>query len=119
MQAAQAGFNTIYGVPRNRQPNPIKSRLRSIRLLGLLGSGVLLSTAIAVILSTANGISSAIGPPLLVGGYVLNYVVNVGLFGAAFRLLTALDLRFRQVLAGGMVAAGAWMLVQTFGSSYI
>jgi membrane protein len=119
MQAAQAGFNTIYGVPRNRQPNPIKSRLRSIGLLGLLGSGVLLSTAIAAILSTANGISQAIGPEVAVIGYVLNYAVNVALFSAAFRLLTALELRFRQVLAGGMVAAGAWMLVQTFGSSYI
>jgi YihY family inner membrane protein len=119
MQAAQAGFNTIYGVPRNRQPNPLKSRLRSIGLLGVLGSGVLLSTAIAVILSTANGISQNIGPAVQVGGYALGYVVNVALFGTAFRLLTALDLHFRQVLAGGMIAAGAWMLVQGFGSSYI
>lgn len=119
MQAAQAGFNQIYGVPRNKQPNPLKSRLRSLGLLGLLGSGVLISTAITVILSTANGISNQIGPAVQVGGYVLSFAVNVALFGAAFRLLTALDLRFRQVLAGGMVAAGAWTLVQTFGSSYI
>lgn len=119
MQAAQAGFNTIYGVPRNRQPNPLKSRLRSVGLLGLLGSGVLLSTAIAVILSTANGISQQIGPAVTIGGYALSYIVNVALFGTAFRLLTASDLRFRQVLAGGMIAAAAWMLVQGFGSSYI
>ncbi len=119
MQAAQAGFNTIYGVPRNRQPNPIKSRVRSLGLVGLLGSGVILSTALAAILATANGISSQLGVAVHVAGYVLNYALNVALFSAAFQLLTVLNLRTRQVLAGGMVAAGAWTLVQTFGSSYI
>ena len=119
MQAAQAGFNTIYGVPRNRQPNPIKSRARSLALVGLLGSGVILSTALAAILATANGISSQLGLAVHVAGYGLNYALNVALFSAAFKLLTVLDLRARQVLPGSMVAAGAWTLVQTFGSSYI
>ena len=119
MQAAQAGFNQIYGVPRNKQPNPIKSRVRSIGLVGLLGSGVLVSTAITVILATANGLSHGLAPAVYIAGYAVGFVVNVALFSAAFLLLTALDLRFRQVLTGGIVAAGAWMLVQAFGSSYI
>ncbi len=119
MQAAQAGFNQVYGVPRNRQPNPIKSRVRSVGLLALLGSGILLSTVIAVILSTANGISANLGGALHVAGYVLNYAVNVALFSASFRLLTARELRVRQVLAGGIVAAALWMVIQAFGSSYI
>lgn len=119
MQAAQAGFNQIYGVPRNKQPNPVKSRLRSVGLLALLGSGVILSTGIAVVLSTANGISAHLGPAVEAAGYVLNFLVNVALFSAAFRLLTARDLRLREVLAGGMVAAATWMLIQKFGSSYI
>lgn len=119
MQAAQAGFNQIYGVPRNKQPNPIKSRLRSIGLLGLLGSGILISSAIAATLSTGNGISSEIGPAAKVGGYALDFVVNIALFTAAFQLLTALDLRWRQVVRGAVFAAGAGVLVQAFGSSYI
>ncbi len=72
-----------------------------------------------MILSTANGISTQIGPAVLVLGYVLNYIVNVALFSAAFRLLTAVDLRFRQVLIGGCIAAAFWIAVQAFGSSYI
>lgn len=119
MQTAQAGFNQIYGVPRNKQPNPIKSRLRSLALLGVLGSGVLASTVVAAILSTANGISAQIGDAAVVGGYVVIFVVNAALSVAAFQLLTAVDLRVRQVLPGAMVAAAAWQLVQTFGSSYI
>jgi membrane protein len=119
MQAAQAGFNQIYGVPRNEQPNPIRSRLRSLGLLALLGSGVLLSTGIAVMLSTGNGISHLLGPVVHAGGYVLSYLINVALFSAAFQLLTARDLRTRQVLTGGTIAAAAWMLLQIFGSSFV
>jgi YihY family inner membrane protein len=118
MQAAQAGFNQIYGVPRNKQPNPIKSRVRSLGLLALLGLGVLLSTAVAITLSTASK-SLGLGTSLRVLGYVLNYVVNVVLFSTAFQLLTARDLRFREVAEGGMLAAGLWMLLQTLGSAYI
>jgi YihY family inner membrane protein len=118
-QAAQAGFNRIYGVPRHRQPNPIKSRLRSLGLLALLGTGVLLANGIPIILSTANGISSNLGDALHIAGYLLSYVVNVALFSAAFQLLTARDLRFRQVVVGGLVAAGLWMLVVALGSSFV
>jgi YihY family inner membrane protein len=118
MQAAQAGFNQIYGVPRNKQPNPIKSRVRSLGLLGLLGAGVLLSTALAITLSTASR-SLGLGTPVRVVGYGLNYLLNVVLFGAAFQLLTARELRFREVVEGGLVAAALWTLLQTFGSAYV
>ncbi len=118
-QAAQTSFNQIYGVPRSDQPNPFRSRLRSLGLLALLGSGVLLATGLTVILSTANGISHNLGDAVQVAGYGVSYVVNVSLFSTAFRLLTARDLSYRQVLPGGVVAAALWMLVQGFGSSLI
>ena len=119
MQAAQASFNQIYGVPRNEQPNPLRSRIRSLGLLGLLGSGVLLSTGIAAVLATANGLSKHLGPALHIGGYVLNYVVDFALFSAAFRLLTTRDLRLRQVLTGGLIAAALYFVLQLFGSSFV
>jgi membrane protein len=118
MQAAQAGFNQIYGVPRNKQPNPIKSRVRSLGLLALLGFGVLLSTALAITLATASK-SLHLATPVTVIGYGLNYLVNVVLFSVAFQLLTARDLRFREVVEGGAVAAALWTLLQTFGSAYV
>jgi membrane protein len=119
MQASQASFNQMYGVPRNEQPNPFKSRIRSLGLLALLGSGVLLSTGIAAVLSTANGLSRQLGPAIQVGGYILNYAVNFVLFSAAFRLLTAREMRLRQVMRGGLIAAGLYMLLQIFGSSFV
>lgn len=119
MQASQASFNKIYGVPRNEQPNPFKSRIRSLGLLALLGTGVLLSTGIAAVLSTANGLSPHIAPAVQVGGYILNYAVNFVLFSAAFQLLTARELRLRQVMRGGLIAAGLYLLIQIFGTSFV
>jgi YihY family inner membrane protein len=119
MQAAQASFNQIYGVPRNKQPNPFKSRIRSLGLLGLLGSGVLISIGIAAILATTNGLSKHFGIVTHVLGYFLNYAVNFALFAASFRLLTAAELQLRQVMRGGLVAAGLYLLVQLFGASYV
>jgi YihY family inner membrane protein len=119
MQAAQASFNLIWGVPRNKQPNPLRSRLRSLALVLLLGSGVIVSTGGAAILSTANGISRQVGPAIEVGGYLLNYAISIALFVAAFRVLTALPLRVRQVLPGAAISAGGWIVLQILGSSFI
>ncbi len=119
MQAAQASFNQIYGVPRNEQPNPFKSRIRSVGLLAVLGSGVLISTGIAAALSTTNGLSRQLGTALHVSGYILTYAVNFALFSAAFRLLTARELKLRQVLRGVLIAAALYMLLQIFGTSYV
>lgn len=119
MQAAQYSFNQIYGVPRNEQPNPIKSRIRSLGLLALLGTGVLVSTGLAALLATANGISKQLAPELLVVGYAVNYLINFALFSAAFQLLTARDLHLRQVMRGGLVAAGLYLLVQIFGTKFV
>ena len=37
--ATQNAFNRAWAVPRNRRPNPITSRLRSLLLLPVLGAG--------------------------------------------------------------------------------
>lgn len=119
MQAAQYAFNTIYAVPRNQQPNPIKSRLRSLGLLLLLGGGVLISTGVAVLVSTGNGISTGIGAGFRVLGFVVSVALNFGLFATAFRLLTTEKLNVKALVSGGLIAAGAWQLLQTFGSRYV
>jgi YihY family inner membrane protein len=119
MQAAQASFNLIWGVPRNEQPNPIRSRVRSLALLLVLGTGVLVSTGGSAVLSTANGVSNQLGVAIEVAGYLLNYLISIALFSAGFKLLTAIPLRLRQVLPGAMIAAGGWIGLQILGSIFI
>ncbi len=119
MQAAQAGFNRIYGVPRNEQPSPLRGRLRSLGLLALLGTAVLLSTAASIVVATANGLSDRLGPELHAAGYVATFAINAAMFTAAFQLLTARDLRLRRVLTGGLIAAGLWLALQTQGTAFL
>jgi YihY family inner membrane protein len=115
MQAAQAGFNRIYGVPRNEQPNPLQGRLRSLALLCLLGVGVLISAALAIALSTANDLSRQLDPLVHALGYLLSFALAVALFTGAFQLLTARTLHFRRVLRGGVFVAVCWELLQIGG----
>jgi YihY family inner membrane protein len=118
MQAAQAGFNQIYGIPRNEQPNPVRSRLRSIGLVALLGAGVLLTTGLATLVGTANSVATQLGVGLRILGYVLTFALNVGLFTAAFQLLTACALSIRHVIRGALLAGAFWELLQTEGTRY-
>lgn len=118
-QAAQAAFNQIYAVPRSSQLNPIRSRIRSLGLLSILGTGVLVSSGIALLVSTGNDLSSQLGTDLKIVGYGLSFVINFGLFTGGFQLLTATELKARDVMVGGAIAAGVWELLQAFGARYV
>lgn len=119
MQSAQAGFNQIYAVSRSDQPNPVRSRLRSLGLLLMLGGAVLLSTAAATVITVANAVTGGLGPGLWLLGYLLSFVINAALFTGAMQLLTARDLHIRQVVTGGLIAAACWVLLQTEGAAYV
>jgi YihY family inner membrane protein len=119
MQAAQTAFNAIYGVPRNSQPNPLRSRVRSLLLVALLGTGVLLTTGINALNSTSAAFAAELGTSVHLGAYALSLGINVALFTIAFQVLTARDLRVRHVLVGGLLAGGVWTLLQVFGPRYV
>jgi YihY family inner membrane protein len=119
MQASQYAFNHIYAVPRHRQPNPIRSRVRSFGLLLILGTTIIVSTGVNVAISNADTVSSQLGTGLSVVGYGVDLLINVALFSVAFRMLTAAELRTRDVVAGGILSGAVWELLQTFGSRYV
>ena len=56
-QALQNAMNVAWSVPRNRRPNPVKARLRSLLLIGTAGIAVLATT----ILSALGGSAGADG----------------------------------------------------------
>jgi YihY family inner membrane protein len=120
MQAAQAAFNQMYGIPRNQQPNPFTSRLRSLALLVLLGGGIIATTALTIFVSTAQSVGGRnISGGIGVAGELLAYVLNVALFAGAFQLLTARGVGWSDVLTGGLIAGASWQLLQTEGTTYL
>jgi uncharacterized BrkB/YihY/UPF0761 family membrane protein len=98
-----------------KRPDPVRARLRSLLLLGLFGMGVLLTTALSALATAA----AELGPALRVGAIALSVIVNVGLFVLAFRALTARNVSVRDVLPGAVMAAVAWQVLQSVGTSYV
>lgn len=119
MQASQYAFNTIYAVPRCEQPNPIRSRKRSLGLLLILGTTIVVSTGINWAISNASSVSSQLGLGFTVVGYLADLAIDIGLFAVAYRVLTVVKLTWRNVLAGGIITGAMWELLQTFGSRYV
>jgi membrane protein len=118
-QALQNAMNVAWSVPRNRRPNPVKARLRSLLLIGTAGIAVLATT----ILSALGGSAGAGGAlftgwvPLLVTAAAV--VLNAAVFIVAFRLSTAVRLGVREIAPGAIVAAVIWQLLQLFGTAYV
>ena len=118
-QATQNAMNTVWSVPRNSRPNPVKSRGRSLLLLATVGLAVLGTT----VLTTLGSSTGALGERLGVGLQALlllgSVAINAGVFTLAFRIATARRLSAREVAPGAVAAAIVWQLLQSFGPLYV
>jgi YihY family inner membrane protein len=112
--AAQFAFNRIWGVPFTRRPDFFMSRLRGLRVLAILAVLTIASTVIGGSLGTA-----AHRAPEVVGAAIVAFAFNVALFMTLFKLLTACELHWRQLLPGVLLAAVLWQLLQYLGGVYI
>lgn len=114
--AAQNAFNRAWAVPRDERPNPITSRLRSLLLLGMLGAGVLVTTALAGLTTGAASLGAGVGAGARVAAVVLATLANIGLFTLALRVLTAKEVPTHQLRLGAVVAGTGWEVVQLLGT---
>jgi len=115
-QAFQYASNTMWAVPRNTRPNPLKARGRSLVLLGVMGLGILSSTTLSILSSGGTGLLGTAAQYLAIAGAVL---INIALSIFALRFAPARSLSTRDVLPGAIIAAVAWQLLQSFGVVYV
>jgi YihY family inner membrane protein len=116
-QAVQNLMNVAWAVPRNRRPNPIQARARSLLLLATAGIAVVATTVLSALGTAAESFgatSIGVGVKLLL--VLISVLVNAGVFLVAFRVATARDLTWRQSAPGALSAAIAWQLLQVFGA---
>ena len=118
-QALQNAMNVAWSVPRNRRPNPVKARLRSVLLIGTAGIVVLATTILSAL-----GASAAASGALFSGWVALlvtatAVLVNAAIFVVAFRVSTAIKLSVGDVAPGAIIAAVIWQLLQLFGTAYV
>jgi membrane protein len=112
--ATQNAFNRIWNVPFKHRPNFIHAHLRGLGMLAVLGTMSIVSTTAAGFVGSASH-----GAPDVVAGVLVAFVLNLALFMTAFKLLTAVDVSWRELLPGVIVAAVFWQLLQHLGGFYV
>jgi len=114
-QAIQNAMDSIWAVPRDRRPNPIRSRLRSLLLLLVLGSAAIAAT----LLSAVGQVTGSLGVFGKIVAGVAAVAINAVICLVAYRVTTARDLTYRQVLPGALAAAFVWQVLQSFGAGFV
>ena len=114
-QAVQNAMDTLWAVPRNNRPDPIRARIRSLLLLVVLGTALIATTVLAAI----SRVSESFGIVATVGIVVISVLINAGVCLVVFRVATARDVTYRDVAPGALAAAVIWQLLQWFGAVYV
>ena len=111
-QGLQAAYNRIWHVPFKERTDFLRSRLRGALLLLALGGLTIVSTGLTGVVSAGSS-----GTPLAgMGAILLSLALDISIFLVSFRILTTVDLSWRQVLPGAVVAGVAWEVLQTGGA---
>jgi membrane protein len=112
--ATQNAFNRIWSVPFKHRPNFLYAHLRGLGMLAILGTLSIVSTTAAGYVGTSSHAALSV-----VAGVLVAFVLNLALFMTAFKLLTAVDVPWRDLLTGVVVAAVFWQLLQHLGGFYV
>jgi membrane protein len=111
---SQNAFNRIWSVPFKNRPDFLHARLRGLGMLAILGTLSIVSTTVAGFVG-----SSSHAAPDVIAGVLVALVLNIALFMTAFKLLTAVEVSWRDLIVGVIVAAVFWQLLQHLGGFYV
>jgi membrane protein len=118
VRTAQFAFNSVWGIKPDQQPGLVKQMRRSISVLATVGLGLVLTTLLSgLVASSASGVN--LGAAGRVGGYILSAALDVGIFLAAFRILTDRDVTTRDVLPGALLSGIAFFVLQELSTLII
>jgi membrane protein len=117
VRTVQFAFDSVWEIPYHARVGTLKQVLRSIWILATIGLGLVLSTLLSgFVVSASNGVN--LGALGRIAGYVLAAGLDVGLFVAAFQILTTREVTTREVLPGAVLAGLVFFVLQ-FLSTFI
>jgi YihY family inner membrane protein len=114
---AQAGIYAmaqVWNVPGPQRPNYFTRLARSLAFLGLLGLGIVLSTALASV-----GTFTPQAWYLVLAAEAAAVLVNIGQYFLAFRVLTPKAVPSRRLWPGAVFGGVAWTGLQALGGYYV
>jgi membrane protein len=113
LRVMQTAMNAIWNVPYRHRPNFLKTLLRAMIMLAVLGV-ITVGSAVAGSVGAGND-----NPLLSILWVVVSLALNLALFLLAFRILTAADVSWGDVFPGAVVAAVAWTALQALGGYFV
>jgi YihY family inner membrane protein len=111
---AQAGIFTmeqVWNLPGPARPGYVPRLLRSGIFIGVLGLGVIVTTALAGL--DAFGGTSV---PVILAAEILAMAANAGMYIVGFRVLTPAGVRTRLLIPGAVAGGVAWTMLQALGA---
>lgn len=116
---AQSAFNSVWEIPMVARPGFFPRLLRSLLLIAIIGSGLVLATGISALSAGASAYGVTLGTALRVIGGLVSFAVDIVVFTIAFRALTSKDIGVRAVLPGATIAAASWQILQLLGGYFV
>ncbi len=118
VRVTQFAFNSVWEIPYRDRPKLLEKLTRSLAVLATLGVGIVVSTIVTGFVSGQNtGVQ--LGAAGRIGGFALAIVLDVGIFVAAFRMLTDREVSTRDVLPGAVFSGLVFWVLQSASSLII
>ena len=118
VRTVQTAFNSVWEIPRHERPGMLEQIRRSLLVLVTIGVGLVLTTLISgLVASASSGVH--LGVAGRVAGYVISVALDVGLFIAAFRMLTDRAVTVRDVLPGAVFSGLVFFVLQELSAFII
>lgn len=118
-QALQNAMNICWAVPRNKRPNPIRARLKSLLLIATAGLVLIGATVLSALSRQATAFGFRVGTGSTVLLVVLSILLNACVLILVFRIGSAHRQTLLHAAPGALFAAVVWQLLQSFGTLYV
>jgi membrane protein len=112
--ALQNALNTMWEIPRERQPGFPINALRSLAIVLVLGTGLIVTAT----LSGFGGGTGAIGAGFRIGAVAVAFALNVVVFSVVFRL-AIVEVAWKDLWLGAFLTAVGWEALLTVGGYLI
>jgi YihY family inner membrane protein len=118
VKTTQTAFSSVWEIPQKDRPGFLETTERSLLAMSTIGVGLIASTILSgYITGQSEGVDLGWGGRLI--GYAIAIVLDVGLFVAAFRMLTDREIGVRDVVPGAVLAGVVFWILQQVSSFII
>jgi inner membrane protein YhjD len=118
-QALQNAMNVAWSVPRNRRPNPLTLRLRSLLLIVLTGVSILAITIVSTLGTDTSLFGGSTNATVSWLVRIATVLVLGGVLTLIFRLAAARRHQLVKAAPGAFVTAVLWQVLQYAGTVYV